>query len=400
MHKRLIPQNNSKEQVDQDRYNALVSKLDTVEDDKNQPFKWVLKNVHKDYKQKINKQLEIENGNKCISIQAELYCKSCRNFRLIKEEYLHHCYCGKEAYVCVTITNLFNPVFVYINVNIEKQDLQLINIIDDEYRGILMAENEVYQKDWQFPLVKSDSMGCKLEFNSFNEYVYGGDYFSSNGDLTLVCNIKVDVVQRGADQWYQLYPSKPLRGTFSILASRFSDANVNPNSPLDDQLIDVILLVGSNRIYCHKLVLAMTSRFFERMFASDMKESNSKEIELREVNLDTITNLISFMYRDTIEDDKINVDLLAAADMYEVLRLKNICSSKLAKTINARNVAEIWHCAYLHDVEDLAHRSMIYMMRSWKELSKQDDVRELCKKYPDLLFSISTLMADTNDKKD
>jgi len=355
MHKRLIPQNNSKEQVDQDRYKALVSKFDTVGETENQPFKYVL-----------------------------------------KKEYLHHCYCGKEACVGVTFKNLFAiHVVVNINVSIEKQDLQLRNIFCDD---IDLDEDQSYKMNWQFPLVQSKSKGSKLEFNSFNEYVYGGDYFSSNGDLTLVCNITVDIC--GSEQ-YQLYPSKPLLpGTFSILASRFSDANVNPSSPLDDQLIDVILLVGSNRIYCHKLVLAMTSRFFERMFASDMKESNSKEIELREVNLVTITNLISFMYQDTIEDDKINVDLLAAADFYEVLRLKNICSSKLAKTINARNVAEIWHCAYLHDVEDLAHRSMIYMMRSWKELSKQDDVRELGKKYPDLLWSISTLMADTNDKKD
>merc|ERR1712060_546685 len=100
-------------------------------------------------------------------------------------------------------------------------------------------------------------------------------------------------------------------GTCSMLASMFTDANVNPANPLDDPLIDVILVVGSNRIYCHKLVLAISSRFFERMFASNMKESKSKEIVLKDVNLDTIRNMISFMYHDRIEEDKINVDLLS-----------------------------------------------------------------------------------------
>jgi len=253
-----------------------------------------------------------------------------------------------------------------------------------------IKKDEIIQKDWQFPHIQSSNRGSKLEFNSFNEYVYGGDYFSSDGDLTLVCNVVIGPYVRPTNLQFP--------GTCSILASMFTDANVNPSKPLDDQLIDVILIVGNNRIYCHKFVLGISSRFFERMFASNMKESKSKEIELKEVNLDTIKNMISFMYQDSIEDDKVNIDLLSAADMYEVLRLKNICSIKLKKSVNVENVTEIWQCAYLHDIEDLAHYSMIYMMQNWRELSKQSDVRELCKKYPDLIFAISTLLADTNDK--
>merc|ERR1719347_1451800 len=104
--------------------------------------------------------------------------------------------------------------------------------------------------------------------------------------------------------------------------------------------------------------------------------------------------MLLFMYQDRIEDDRVNVDLLTAADMYEVLPLKNICCIRLGKTLDTENVAEIWQCAYLHDAEDLAHRSMIYMMQHWKEMSRKADVRKLCIKYPDLLFTISILMAE------
>jgi len=113
MHKRLIPQNNSKEQVDQDRYNTLVSKFDNNSvDDQEQSFKCVLKKVHKDYKQKINEQLKIESQNISISFRAELQCKSCNNFRLKTQEYVHHCYCGDEAYMSIIIKNLSIPVFL------------------------------------------------------------------------------------------------------------------------------------------------------------------------------------------------------------------------------------------------------------------------------------------------
>merc|ERR1719367_1811023 len=123
-------------------------------------------------------------------------------------------------------------------------------------------------------------------------------------------------------------------GTLAMLASKFSDANVNPASPPQDLLTDVVLCVGKNKIYCHKLVLGISSKFFERMFLSDMKESRSSEIELKEVDLHTIKSVISFMYKDKIENHEINVEVLAAAHMYQVMRLMNICSIRLAKSIN------------------------------------------------------------------
>merc|ERR1719367_2623978 len=159
-------------------------------------------------------------------------------------------------------------------------------------------------------------------------------------------------------------------GTFEMLACKFSDANVNPTNPPYDLLTDVVLCVGKNKIYCHKLILGITSKFFERMFLSDMKESRSSEIELKAVDLNTIKSVISFMYKDKIDDNEINVEVLAATDMYQVLKLKDICSTRLAKTINYVNVSKIWHFAYLHNVEDLAYAAMIYMVKRWKRLAK------------------------------
>merc|ERR1719225_698775 len=138
----------------------------------------------------------------------------------------------------------------------------------------------------------------------------------------------------------------------------------------------------------------MTSNFFKRMFASNMKEAKSQEIELKEVELETIKNLISFMYKDKIDNAKITLDLLAAADMYQVQRLRSICSQTLSKSINLVNVSGIWHTVYLHNVKSLVEAATIFMVKNWCTLSKKDEVRELCLKYPALLFTISTLLAE------
>merc|ERR1719273_861463 len=138
------------------------------------------------------------------------------------------------------------------------------------------------------------------------------------------------------------------------------------------------------------MILALTSRFFKRMFTSGMKEATSKEVVLEEIDLTTTKSLLNFMYKDKVADDEITVKLLAAADMYEVMRLRSICSESLSKKINLETVGEIWLTAYLHNVENLADYATQFMAKNWKILSKNEDIKELGQKYPHLVFKVST----------
>merc|ERR1712150_360252 len=139
-------------------------------------------------------------------------------------------------------------------------------------------------------------------------------------------------------------------------------------------------------------VLGMTSKFFRRMFVSNMKESKAQEIELKEVNLKTAKSMISFMYTSKVDAEEITVELLAASDMYELLHLKSVCGQKLSESINVQNVSEIWEAAYRHNAEDLAHNALIFMVNNWETLVDEDDIRALCQKHPDLLYAISSLV--------
>jgi len=397
MDKTLIPQSNAKEKIEKDGYSTLVSKLNNSRVpnsiDEKQSLKCIFQNMQSNYRNGISQQLKLSNNPNCIfSINVKLICKNsfCNNFNPSDGCILQVCKCGHQAYLNISLTNLGEAVRIKMDIAAEKQDLQLIKMFDWTEN---FEKNETFQKDWQIaaPIYYAGTY-FRLYNNQTRCYHYSGDLFSSTGNLTLVCDMKY-IKDDGMISSESRFP-----GTFAMLASKFSDANVNPPSPPQDLLTDVVLCVGKNKIYCHKLVLGMTSKFFERMFLSDMKESRSSEIELKGFDLHTIKSVISFMYKDKIENNEINVEVLAAADMYQVLRLKDICSSRLAKTINFTNVSKIWQCAYSHNVEDLAHAALIYMLEKWKRLAKQDDIRELCSKYPKLLFTISTLMAE--DQKD
>jgi len=286
------------------------------------------------------------------------------------------------AQLRVTVTNLGAPITATMNVSIRKNDLQLIPIVNAT-RHLQKFQN--FQEDWQF--VGGDtSLGSSIPtFASTNSFYYSGSYFSEAGNLILVCDVKLQSIQSEERSMEWCYPS-----TQKLLADSFSDANVDPEEV--PELTDIILRVGNSKIYCSKFVLSLTSNFFKRMFSSDMKESRCYEIELNGVNLKTMKSVISFMYKDEIEDDKIDVDLLAAADMYQVMNLKNICSQRLSKCLNASNVIEIWHAAYLYNDESLALNSILFMTKNWEALVEQDDIRELGKRDPDLLFTISSLL--------
>ena len=49
---------------------------------------------------------------------------------------------------------------------------------------------------------------------------------------------------------------------------------------LTGRLCDVVLRVDSERIPCHRLVMAASSVYFERMFSNDMTEARSPEVSL------------------------------------------------------------------------------------------------------------------------
>jgi len=411
MLKRLIPENYCWDNINQDHFNKLIPEFDTEKNVQEQYFKCIFRYrkstgvqgisatnskaviiaqplKHLNLCKKTYKCLELhqQDNINLFSIYAELLCKSCNDFWANVSGCVHRCHCGDEAYMRICIKNAGAPVNVDIDVGIENlSDLRITNLFNVTRN---LNQDDIIQKDWQF--LQSRKRGSQIKDKDHNGMfvVHGGDYFSSPSNygcyFTLLCRIKPHQVSCNSQ-----YPS-----TFTQLAGMFSDDNINPAGPLVDKQTDVILLVGSNKIHCHRLILGIGSKVFERMFASNMKESKSQEIELKEVDLETITSLISFIYQDKIEDEKITPDLLATADRFEVLRLKNICSFKLAKVIDKNNVAQIWHCAYLHNEENLAYLSVMYMVKRWKKLSDQTEIIELCTKYPDLLYTISILLAE------
>ncbi|KAL6646994.1 hypothetical protein ACP70R_014431 [Stipagrostis hirtigluma subsp. patula] len=156
-----------------------------------------------------------------------------------------------------------------------------------------------------------------------------------------------------------------------------SDIGYHFGSLLDNQEgIDVIINVGGERFHAHKLVLAARSSVFRSQFFDDVSDEEKSEVdesdELKEINIDDMEPkvfkaMLHFIYRDTLVDDNelgasgsngsifdtLAAKLLAAADKYDLARLRLLCESYLCKGISVTSVASTLALADRHHAMEL-----------------------------------------------
>ncbi|MBA0832803.1 hypothetical protein Goarm_017168 [Gossypium armourianum] len=130
---------------------------------------------------------------------------------------------------------------------------------------------------------------------------------------------------------------------------------------------DITFNVFGEKFHAHKLVLAARSPVFEAEFSDRMEDDN--EIVVTDMEPKVFKALLHFIYRDSLIDDEefvgtssssmpsvsdaLAAKLLAAADKYDLPRLRLMCESVLCKDISVNSVANILALADRHYAMDL-----------------------------------------------
>lgn len=147
---------------------------------------------------------------------------------------------------------------------------------------------------------------------------------------------------------------------------------------------DVIFNVGGEKFHAHKLVLAARSPVFRSQFF-DGPDGDKQEIVVTDMEPKVFEAMLHFVYRDTLPEDDLVVSsssapsvsdtltgkLLAAADKYDLGRLRRVCESHLCKDISVNSVcralalADRYHATELKSVcLRFAAESLAAVMRS------------------------------------
>ena len=118
---------------------------------------------------------------------------------------------------------------------------------------------------------------------------------------------------------------------------------------LRGDMCDLELKIGSRSFLCHRVVLSCCSRYFRSMFTSQMRESRSHSVELKELDSQAVDCLLQFAYsgRVTVTIDNVQ-PLLYAASFLQFEHVAQACGDFMKQQLHPTNCIEMRRFAEQH----------------------------------------------------
>ena len=161
--------------------------------------------------------------------------------------------------------------------------------------------------------------------------------------------------------------------------SQYSTYIQNMRDMVDnEQFSDVVFLIDGDRIHAHKSILAARCEHFEAMFRSGMRESIENEILIENFSKPAFLLLMEYLYTDSaMIDIEYSVELYVIADLYQLERLGDMCTTVVKRNLSCENgpailqIAEDARCDILKDI------CMEFMVTNFEKISKSDSIQAL-----------------------
>ncbi|CAN6299408.1 unnamed protein product [Urochloa humidicola] len=248
-----------------------------------------------------------------------------------------------------------------------------INLLDQDgnsapsYRLISRVIDFSRERPWMYPFIKREVL-------EESEYLKD-DSFTLRFDITVMDDVHTEETP------FVTVPPSDMHQHFGDLLLSKAGA-------------DVQFRVGNKTFSAHRLVLAARSPVFKAELYGAMKESVSTNvIPIHDMDAEVFSALLTFMYTDTFPEMKgqeeyaMVQNLLVAADMYFLERLKLICEDKLSKHIDTDSAVTILALAEQHNCPGLKE-ACLQFVRSSKHLDavmETDGISYITRSYPRVL---------------
>ncbi|PWA78043.1 SKP1/BTB/POZ domain-containing protein [Artemisia annua] len=139
---------------------------------------------------------------------------------------------------------------------------------------------------------------------------------------------------------------------------------------------DITILASDGSIGAHRAVLATRSPVFNSMFTHDLQEKELSAINISDMSIEVCQAFLNYLYSNNIPYQHFithRLDLLKAADKYDVSDLKDACQDSLIEDIDSTNVLERLQTAFMYRLPRLKFCCIQYLVKFQKILDIKEE---------------------------
>ncbi|CAL1272629.1 unnamed protein product [Larinioides sclopetarius] len=288
-------------------------------------------------------------------VSEERISKTCFLRSRIEAEKKDYLWSLEKHYSLLNVSNISIPLFHAAMHGINALKVELIQKYDS-LRIRIFTENHLSKSayvrckisllDSQGNTIASAEDGYIFERNLRSDIWQFPDFIKSQSSADFVFNFSFNFTvtsKRDEKISEQNFYEFPLYQELGSVASK---------DPLNSDLLrlyneqkfcDVALKSGDKEFGAHKNILSIRSPVFDSMFQNDMLEKSTGVVNITDVDAEILNMMLEYIYSDKLEDLQMEnaMKLYQAADKYQILSLKNKCSSLLKSTLTTRNVFRV-----------------------------------------------------------
>ena len=159
---------------------------------------------------------------------------------------------------------------------------------------------------------------------------------------------------------------------------------------IDKEFVDAKIECGAGgqSFMCHQIILATSSPVFCAMFQADMREKETRKVVIEDIKPEVIALMLQWIYSgwiDFFEKEPLEpLELLQAADKYQLDGLKELCEAKLCSILDVTNVIYLLVFGDLHNATRLKNVALKMVARNQAKLSKTKVYQDFLIQFPRL----------------
>jgi speckle-type POZ protein len=152
---------------------------------------------------------------------------------------------------------------------------------------------------------------------------------------------------------------------------------------------DVEIICGSKTFHAHKLILSARSKVFSAMFDSEMKESQSSQVFLTDIDAETVYAVLIYIYtgKVVLSEGTSYTELIYGAEKYDLPQLKHYCFDKMFECVTDETVGTLAVAADTYNADkDTKEAVKKYCQSNIVTLMKNPAFKKLLVAHPRAFF--------------